>query len=208
VTSATAAPSDSNRPSRPPAAGRCVAAWVLFLSVFVAGLTGDLITKSIVFDWLTRQVPTTGTRQIIPGVLSFTLSTNPGVVFGMDWIPDPVVVGATVAALGLVVYFFAASGVKARATHVALGMILAGAIGNLYDRLFTTVQLPNRPAPSVRQVRDFIDFSQLHIGPVNYPWVFNVADVLLVVGVGILLIVSLIQWRRERREAKARQAAN
>ena len=186
------------RSRRPAAAGRSASAWGLFVGFCVCGAIADLLSKSAVFAWLMRAAPTTGSKQVIPGVLRFTLSTNPGVVFGMDWIPDLAVVGATVAALGLVVWFFIVSDARARATHVALGMILAGAAGNLYDRLFSTVHLPGRPRPSVREVRDFIDFSQLHVGPLNYPWVFNIADVLLVIGVGILLVVSFGQWRRER----------
>jgi len=198
VTPSKRATPDKTPTSRPAKAGRSPSAWILFATISIVGAAADLLSKSAVFSWVLRVAPTTGSKQVIPGMLRFTLSTNPGVVFGMDWIPDMVVVGATVAAAGLVVWFFIASDRRARVAHVALGLILAGAAGNLYDRLFSSVHLPGRAGATVQEVRDFIDFSQLHVGPLNYPWVFNIADVFLVIGVGILLILSFGQWRRER----------
>ncbi|MEK7788603.1 MAG: signal peptidase II, partial [Planctomycetota bacterium] len=60
-------------------------------------------------------------------------------------------------------------------SNLALGLVLAGAIGNLWDRIW------------FRGVRDFID---LHIGD-KYHWpTFNVADSLICVGVFILVITS------------------
>jgi len=125
-------------------------------------------------------------HQAAPG-LRLTLSTNPGVVFGLS-VPRPAVWVATGLTTLLVVWFFAVSDAKARWLHAALGMVLAGAVGNLYDRLFATVAVPGLDEPIRHQVRDFIDCSQISVGGVNYPYIFNIADVLLVVGVGILLV--------------------
>ena len=174
-------------------AGRSPKAWAVFGLTFAAGLAADLLSKALVFDWLSRAEPLTGRRQIIPGILRFTLSTNPGVVFGFDKMPRTLVVAATLLAVAVVVYFFITSPRRSPAMHAALGMILAGAVGNLNDRLFSHVQLPQRP-PVDRHVRDFLDFGQLH-----YPWIFNVADVLLVAGLAILVLACLVQWRRQRR---------
>ena len=181
---------------------------LLFLGVSGIGLLADLASKHYVFQSmlgqadLRRQVqallgrsrvapaPTQLLheealrrylqRQVLPGV-RFTLSTNPGVVFGLD-VPRPAVAIATLAALALVAVLFATSDARFRSIHLALGFIMAGALGNLYDRLFVRIELPGDGAIE-HQVRDFIDCSQLH-----YPWVFNVADVLLVAGVAVLLV--------------------
>jgi signal peptidase II len=134
------------------------------------------------------------TRQVMPG-LCFTLSTNPGVVFGID-VPRVAVWAATALTTLLVVCFFATSEAKARWLHVALGMILAGAVGNLYDRLVATVAVPGLDEPIRHQVRDFIDGSQIAIGGINYPYIFNIADVLLVVGVGILMVHWYLAGRK------------
>lgn len=195
-----------------PARGGHDAAWrslpliVLFVAMVSAGLAADLWTKHHVFESLLdepqladqvaslqrrtpRDLPP-GTllaamqlsRSFAPGV-DLTLSTNPGVVFGHP-MPRPVVVVATLAMVVLVVVFFLTSPRDAWPLHVALALILAGALGNLYDRLFSVVALPGAE-PIRYQVRDFIDCSQI-----GYKWVFNVADVWLVVGV----VVILLHW--------------
>ncbi len=193
---------DDTSPAAIHPAGRSAAAWGLLTALFVFGVLADLASKAAAFEWVGRTAPQTGSRPIIPGFLRFTLSTNPGVVFGFDRMPDAVVLLATVAAVAVVLFFFVTSEAKARWTHAALAMILAGAVGNMYDRIFSRVQLPGRPTVSIREVRDFIDLSDIHIGPLNYPWIFNIADVLLVVGVAILFIVSIAQWRTERAAHK------
>ena len=134
-------------------------------------------------------------RDVCPGV-RFTLSVNPGVVFGLP-MPRWAVAAATVLTMGLVTLFFATADARARSVHVAMAFVLAGAVGNLYDRLASVVALPNLE-PIRYHVRDFIDCSQLHD-----PWVFNVADVLLVAGVGVLMLHWLLTARREARARRA-----
>lgn len=131
-----------------------------------------------------------GHRDVLPCV-RFTLSTNPGVVFGIA-MPRWLVATATAAAMALVLGVLAFSDRRARAVHLAMAFIMAGALGNLYDRLFSCVQIPLQGVAPIRyQVRDFIDLSQLH-----YPWIFNVADMFLVVGVALLLGHRLFQTRQ------------
>jgi len=87
-------------------------------------------------------------------------------------------------ALAAVVFLFVSvlrSG-STRSEALLMGLIAGGALGNGLDRAFRTV-----PGGGTGVV-DFIK--------VNYPWggswpTFNVADVLLVVGVGVLLIRAL-----------------
>jgi len=193
---------------------RSPSAIVLFVAAAALALAADLLSKHCVFDSLLsspalrrqlerlrRQVPelspaqalghasirTYVQRDVFPGV-RFTLSTNPGVVFGL-LIPRTLVAVATVAAFALIVFLFATSEGRLWSVHLALAFVLAGALGNLYDRLLGQVVLPG--VGSIRhQVRDFIDCRQLH-----YPWVFNVADVFLVVGVALLLL----HWWLARR---------
>ena len=134
-------------------------------------------------------------RTVAPG-LRFTLSLNPGVVFGLP-MPRWAVAIATVLTMGLVTVFFATAGARDRFVHVAMAFVLAGAVGNLYDRLASVVALPGLE-PIRYHVRDFIDCSHLH-----YPWVFNVADILLVVGVALLMLHWIVTARREARARRA-----
>ena len=66
-------------------------------------------------------------------------------------------------------------------TLTALGLVIGGAIGNLIDRVLHGA------------VVDFIDFSALY-----FPWVFNVADSAITVGVVLLLIDSARSDRLSR----------
>ncbi len=179
-------------------AWRSRTAWAIFLIALAAGLAGDLWSKHAAFEAVLRADPQgrPPSVPVVDGALRLTLSTNPGVVFGLR-LPPTLVIAASGLAVIVIGVFFATSPACARFTQAALGMVLAGALGNLYDRLFGRVQLPGRPE-AVGQVRDFLDLSPLH-----YPWIFNVADVLLVVGVGILMIAYLHQARIEADAAKA-----
>jgi signal peptidase II len=74
-------------------------------------------------------------------------------------------------------------------TRVAAGLalILGGALGNVIDRV------------SRGYVVDFIDF---YWGSWHFA-AFNVADIAISTGAGLLILDSLIQWRRERAAGKA-----
>ena len=190
------------------------AAVAVFAVVSLVALASDLLSKHYVFESLLSDpalqvrienpagnVASAGAarrqlgqfqRRICPGV-RFTLSTNPGVVFGIS-MPWLVVAGTTLATVIIIGYFFAVSEASVHLVHVALALILSGAIGNLYDRLFSKVVVPGFE-PICRQVRDFIDCSELH-----YVWIFNVADAWLVIGVALMV---LHWWRTRRHHEKA-----
>ncbi len=138
-------------------------------------------------------------KDILPGV-QFTLSTNKGVAFGIP-IPRLLVACITIAAVGFIGYYFATSPARARSTHVALALILAGAAGNLHDRLFSVVSVPGFE-PIKYQVRDFVDCSGLH-----YPWIFNVADAYLVVGVAVIMLHMIAAHRKHSRAAAEGQTS-
>jgi signal peptidase II len=191
-------------------AWRSAAAVAVFLGVTIFTLVADLWSKQAVFAWLLSDpnVPIRvqaiklehgqdlDSRDVLKALdlhrqigagLRLSLSTNPGVVFGLP-MPPPVVAAATALTILMVGWFFAVSSAKARWTHIAMGLILAGALGNFYDRMIAGVDIPNLSKPIVGQVRDFLDFSQASVMGLNYPYIFNVADVWLVIGVGILLL--------------------
>ena len=62
-----------------------------------------------------------------------------------------------------------------------LGLIMGGAVGNVIDRI------------RFGAVADFLDFHALY-----FPWVFNVADSAITVGVVLLLLDNVLAARRER----------
>lgn len=196
----------ADRPRRP--AWRSAWAVGLFLSLAALSLAADLLSKHYVFQSLLRDpqavlraqgAPTVREalsefrRPFCPGV-DLSLSTNRGVVFGLP-APRWLMVASTPVAVVAVGLLFGFSDRRAFWSHAALAFILAGALGNLYDRLFSHVVVPGFPAIE-NQVRDFIDCSQLH-----WKWVFNVADAWLVIGVGILVVRQLFAGGHKKSAA-------
>ncbi len=205
-------------------AWRSAVAVTVFLAITIVALTADLWSKHAVFSLLLSDpnVPIRVQaikmehgqdldshdvlkaldlhRQVGAG-LRLSLSTNPGVVFGLP-MPPLVVAVATALTILMVGWFFAVSSAKARWTHVAMALILAGALGNFYDRMIAGISIPNLSKPIVGQVRDFLDFSQANVMGLNYPYIFNVADVWLVIGVGILLLHWVFAGRTAPKPAE------
>lgn len=160
---------------QPPAPAR---RWALFAVVVVASLALDLATKQWV--WTTLRPPTGGPWALWPGVLELHFAYNQGSAFGViREVGAPWWLVAIVALLGV----WVVSLVRAPTTRlpgvVGAAMILAGALGNLHDRFLRADEF-GRPG--------VVDFIKVH-----YPWggswpSFNVADALLVVGVGLMLL--------------------
>ncbi len=126
------------------------------------GVLADLLSKWYACKKLVIGQP----REVIPGILDWKLVYNPGIAFGIElgwW----VILFAVVLGIVLVIWLFFTSDKSAVYYHIGLGLILAGALGNLVDRL-------REPG----HVRDFIDFS-------FWP-TFNIADALLCVGVALV----------------------
>ena len=90
-----------------------------------------------------------------------------------------VFVAVTILAVGVIGRVFWNSSASAWGLHLALGLILGGALGNLYDRL------------RFNAVRDLL---WLFPGSGLWPWIFNVADAALLVGVST---VVWVMWRRD-----------
>ncbi len=110
---------------------------------------------------------------------------NTGAAFslfpGAIWLFLPV----TVLALVMIAYFFRAFRDRGPWIHVILGIILAGTLGNLTDRL---------------RLGYVVDFVSVGIGEARFP-TFNVADSAVVVGIGLLVLY--LTFTDPRRETAA-----
>jgi len=150
--------------------------------ITVLGAGADLLSKSWAIERLGS--PEQGNLQhidIIEGYVRFITVFNTGAVGGAAAGKTTLLIGASVVAIIMLLWFFAVSRSNQLGCHIGLGMLLAGALGNLYDRVFND-----------GKVIDFIEVN-LHFWPAN-PWpTFNIADILLTVGVGILMIFMLRQ---------------
>lgn len=199
--------------SRAVLAWRSPAAWVTLLSVFAVGLAFDLSTKSWSFRnvaskpvelvYETASVPSFKPDYHEPvhalpwDLLDFSLVVNHGAVFGLGQNRRSVFVVFTIGAIAVALWVFGWwTNSKSRVAHVGIGLVLAGGIGNLHDRLVYGA------------VRDFLHMLprwQLPFGlrwpggnAEIFPWVFNVADVELLAGMGLLLLAVRASDRAAR----------
>ncbi len=92
----------------------------------------DLWSKHWAFSTIKPNEP----RNMIDGWLIFRRSLNDGAVFGSFSGQTELFIAASILALAFVVYLFVQSPKRSYILHIALGLILAGAVGNMYDRTF------------------------------------------------------------------------
>lgn len=157
-----------------------------FWTLAFIGLVIDLWTKSAVFNWLDGR----HTYPVIEGGLQFVKALNDGAAWGMMSGNTYFLVTVSVVALIVIVVCFFYSGRQPFLIHVALGFFAAGVSGNLYDRIFNG-----------GMVRDFIDVYYR-----DYHWpAFNVADSLLCMGIGLLIISTILTEKPARKHAQQRK---
>ena len=128
----------------------------------------------ILLDQITKAILSGKNLIIIPNILNFTYTENTGVAFGIGSNNLILIIISNIVVLGIIIRF-----IKERKEQVnfsilfSLVLILSGGIGNLIDRIVKGY------------VIDFIDVNLF-----NFPN-FNVADISIIIGIGILLIVII-----------------
>ena len=155
------------------------ARWVLFWAIALGGTAFDLTTKTLIFSYVGP--PHSRPVSLVPNVLELQTSYNTGALWGMGRnLPysSQLFAGLSlIAALAICYWLFVKGAAVDRRLTVALGLIMAGAMGNCYDRLF------------LGHVRDFMHF---HVDRINFDCaIFNFADNMLVAGAIILMLLAL-----------------
>jgi signal peptidase II len=148
--------------------------------LILAILAADQLSKTLVRAY----VPLHDSVTVIAGVLNITHVRNSGAAFGfLNGVDFPykqavVALAATAALIGIAIYAARVSSHE-RIARIGLAMILAGAVGNLIDRLW------------LGSVVDFVDvvFGTWHF------WAFNVADSAITLGV-IAMMIDMIGMGR------------
>lgn len=121
-------------------------------------------------------------------ILELRLLVNQGAVFGIGQGQRALFIGVSVLALLAIGWYLLASPANAYWMHAGLALILSGALGNLYDRIFLK---------GVRDMLYLFPGVKLPFGwhwpggsDELYPWIFNVADAQLLAGVGLMLVLG------------------
>lgn len=184
------------RTMKEPGHTQSTAAWLRFLLVAAGGLALDLWSKWWAFKHLVAEVITdpagkvsvipSHVVRVIPGWLHFHVTVNQGAVFGKGQGFRWFFVAVSLAAIVFLFYLVRNSRREQWFYQLLLGMLLAGVIGNLYDRVM------------FGYVRDMI-YALPKWGV--FPWIFNVADSLLCVGVAGMVILSFAGSRHREPQA-------
>ena len=168
---------------------------LIFWYVAVLGAALDLVSKTAVFDWLGFDWAVSEahrTHTVIDGFFSLETALNTGTFFGRLRDNNSPLIIFTVLMMALVIIMFLAPPREVagrgwgRLYTTALGLVLAGALGNLWDRV------------KFGAVRDFLAFS---VGSFHWP-TFNLADVWLTVGICAYLLAT---WRSARQDKAEKQ---
>ena len=173
---------------------------VIFAVVAVLGIVLDQATKAWIMANI--EVGTPGIT-VIPGFLSIVHAHNPGAAFGLfgtfAWRHQLFLV-LTIIAVVVIVDLVRKLPPTDRLMSVSLGLIIAGAIGNVIDRL--------RFSYVVDFIRVYTDHPTLSrwlvdlVGTNEWPS-FNVADSALVAGVGLFVIHHLLYERGKEKAVPA-----
>jgi len=185
-------------------------AWLVLLLAMGAGLATDLASKWLAFERIagaavvvSREhvleaqgkglplgvlVPRHEPVHVVPGLLELTLVLNPGAVFGIGAGKRWFFVAFTLGALAVALWMFAKwTRPRDAWAHAGLGLLISGGLGNLYDRVqYACVRDFIHPLPGLRMP---FGWRMPLTGQTEiWPYVSNLADLWLLIGIGILLV--------------------
>ncbi|MEG0306305.1 MAG: signal peptidase II [Clostridium sp.] len=144
----------------------------LAIIIVVLGLIVDRVTKW----WALSSLKGTDGISVIKNFLTFDYLENRGAAFGMLQNKQWLFILITIAVVSGMVYYLIKYKPKYKLVSISIAMVVAGAIGNLIDRI---------------AYKFVVDFIMIHYKDIYYFPTFNVADMLVCVGTFFLLICIL-----------------
>jgi signal peptidase II len=151
----------------------------IFWPIIAVVMAVDVVTKAAAERLLLpRGIP----HEVMGSTVRLTLVYNPGAAFGLNLGPQSRWIFAvlTIIALAILARLYRSTARADSARALALGLVCAGAIGNLIDR--------------VRSMFGVVDFIDIGIGDSRWP-TFNVAD--MAVSAGAVLLAWVL-WQEDR----------
>lgn len=156
------------------------AKFILLFLILILGFLADIGSK----QWVLANVKGNSPMVILDGYLEFSYVENRGMVFGLfnneqtglKQLALTTLTLVSMLLIGTIVY-------RIRALplfyHVPFFLVLGGALGNLVDRI---------------RFGFVVDFIHMHYRDVlDYPWLYNIADALIVIGMVMLFFLVLFK---------------
>ena len=176
----------------------------LSLSLFLIDQISKIIVRGFslpIFNFKINGLAPGESRSIIANIFHITLVENPGIAFGIDpgeSLRDLILVVTIITCISFFLYlvFSKKADIKSR---IAIALILGGAAGNLFDRIFYGI-IYNYAPLFQGNVVDFLDlrlFRFFLFENIQGNYVFNFADVSILSGV-FLLIYLIMSSKRNR----------
>jgi len=140
-------------------------------------------------------------KPLISNILHITLVENPGIAFGIDpgeSLRDLILIITILTCISFFLYLVYAKKADIK-TRIAIALILGGAAGNLFDRIFYGI-IYNYARLFQGNVVDFLDvriFRLFLFDNIHGNYVFNFADVSILSGVFLLIYLILSSKRNK-----------
>lgn len=142
---------------------------MLFYIIAILLVAADQIFKFVIV----KEIPFNHAIEVIPGFFELTNWRNTGAAWGM--FPDNTIILAIISLLASLFVIYIIPKAKAIFFKISLSLILAGAVGNLIDRV---------------RLRYVVDYLSFDIFGYKFP-VFNLADICIVIGCILMMIFVL-----------------
>lgn len=156
--------------------------YILFLAITGLVVLLDQLTKG----WIIATMRLHDAYPVIDGFFNIIYVRNPGAAFGFLAGASPLFrsvffLSVTLAAILLILHYLRQTRIEEIFLVLALALILAGAVGNLIDRI---------------RFGEVIDFLDVYVGAHHWP-AFNVADASITTGASVL-VMFLLGKRKEK----------
>lgn len=155
---------------------------IILISIFV--LIIDIISKQLVLNLMLEHQ----SINIIPGFFNLTLTKNTGIAFSFLEGKLPLIITMTTIIIFIILKYIKTNK-PSKYESICYALIIGGAIGNLLDRII------------YHYVIDFLDFNIFNY---SFP-IFNLADTAIVIGVTILILLSLVESRKNNENNSPRK---
>ena len=148
---------------------------MIYILIVITSFSADRLSKILI----QKNMELYESKTIIKNIFNLTRTENTGMAHGMLSNKRIFLISVSFVLIGLVIYMF--SVYKNRLARIGFSLIIGGAVGNMYDRIFKGA------------VTDFID-----IPPISFIFPnFNMADICVTTGTVIIAVFLIFLFKEE-----------
>ena len=158
---------------------------ILFIILSTLGIGAIIAADQLVKIWAVNVLEPVGAMDFIPGFMRFAYVENHGAAFGMLANQRWIFIAVTVIMVAAAIFFLYSGRLKRPLQYLPAICIIGGGIGNLIDRI------------GRGYVVDMFDFQFMNFA------VFNVADIFVCVGAGLVMLYLIVDEVEQYKKSKA-----